>query len=209
MNFQIKPNEHVTLMGKTGSGKTYFAQHALSSVGRLIVFDPKANLRERFKLQKPSQKIMRAFHRGDPARIQIVPPRGTFQDQFDFYETIFEDIYHTQDCYVYIDEVYRVTPMTGGYWFTSLYTQGRELNISMWCSTQRPSRIPQFILSEPEWLIAFRLNKKDDRAKAAETMGDLALNRIPDPHGFYLYNVNMDDPLYRRSLTVKQALKES
>lgn len=203
-NFIISPSEHVTIVGKTGSGKTYFAQHMLLNpkVERLIVLDPKANLKERFRLETPSPKVWRRYHNGDPVRIQIKPPKGTVEDQYAFYEEVFQDIYETQDTFVYIDEVYRVTPQNAGYWLTSVYTQGRELFISMWCTTQRPARIPQFILSEPEWYVMFRLNKKDDRQRLAEMMGEEAMTRIPDPHGLYLYNVNWDNPRYYASLNV-------
>jgi hypothetical protein len=138
------------------------------------------------------------FERGEPGRFRILPP--IVDDLTDWYEQLFAVLYATGDLTLYIDEAYAVVPpgTRAGKWLSALYTRGRELGIGVWTSTQRPTWVPLFMLSEADWFMVFRLNLKADRERLASLVGASPgiLNPIPDPHGFWLYHVNADSATY-------------
>lgn len=199
----IRANERLLLAGKTGSGKTYFARRLLAGLPRLVVIDPKASLKE-WGLLAPTGWRWRSFLKdGAPGRFRILPPIE--DDLRGWYETLFQDLYNAGNVTVYIDEAYAVAPPGSqpGKWLTALYTRGRERGIGVWAATQRPTWIPLFLISEADWIVTFRLNLTADRKRIADIAGDPLLARIPDTHGFWLYNVENDDPHYYSTAVLK------
>lgn len=199
---KIKYNDRVLLAGKTGSGKTYFARQLLASVTRLVVIDPKANL-DSWRLRDANTWDWWRFDRGASMRIRILPP--IVDRPGDWYEQLFEKLYDIGNMTIYIDEAYAVVPpgARAGKWLSALYTRGRERGIGVWAATQRPTWIPLFLISEADWLISFRLNLDADRQRIAAVAGNDVLGRVPDEHGFWLYNVNDDHPAYYRTAVLK------
>jgi DNA helicase HerA-like ATPase len=198
----IKANERVLLAGKTGSGKTWFAERLLIPVQRLIVIDPKATLAP-WSLIEPGKRQWSQFDRGGAGRFRILPPVADDIDAW--YEELFEHLYEAGDLTVYIDEAYAVAPPGSkpGKWLSALYTRGRERGIGVWAATQRPAWIPLFLISEADWLIIFRLNLEADRRRLASIAGDEVMGRVPNPHGFFLYNVEEGTPHYFRTTVLK------
>ena len=193
---KIRSNDRVLLAGKTGSGKTWLAEHLLNRVERLVVIDPKAKL-SHWRLDEPGERDWRDFEKGEAGRYRLIAPIQ--DDQQSWYEDQFARLYSIGDLIVYIDEAYGVLDKPGarpGKWLTALYTRGRELGIGTWAATQRPSWIPGFLMSEADILIVFRLNMPDDRKKLAAIGGQQLERRVPDPHGFYLYRLEDDAPTY-------------
>lgn len=195
MSIKIKANDRALIAGKTGSGKTYFAQAILSSVPRLIVIDSKGSLGE-WGLKSPSALDWRKFEGGRDGRFRISPPVS--DDLPGYFESLFARLYGIGDLTLYIDEAYAVVPSSArpGKWLTALYTRGRELGIGVWASTQRPAHIPLFLLSESDLLVSFKLLMKEDRERMAQMMGESVFDVIPDPHGFWIYDVTKDSPRY-------------
>lgn len=114
------------------------------------------------------------------------------------WDAYFATIYGAGHVTVYIDEAYGIVPPGAKIppMLNALYTRGRELGIGVWAATQRPSWIPLVMLSEAEWLFAFRLQLDADRKRMAELMGPEVMRPVRNPHGFWLYNVNWDVPRY-------------
>lgn len=193
----IKADERVFIAGKTGSGKTWLARRLLDPVERLIVIDPKGTFGGK-GLKVPNAFDWFQFRRGQPGRFRILPP--IVDNPLVWYEELFERLYGYGNLTLYIDEAYEVADGNRiGKWLKALYTRGRELGIGVWAATQRPTGIPLFLISESEWIILFRMNLQDDRRRIASIAGDEVMQRIPDPHGFWLYYVENGSPKYFRT----------
>lgn len=217
MNIFIPPNSRTIICGKTGSGKTYLAERILKDTKRLVVLDIKNNLAGRMHLQPGTMKNWSHLLRGKNIRIQVkYPPPGA--DLTDYYETICGRILSVGNCVLYIDELYDVIGKTGGeipYNFRAIYSRGREPiyktingedkliggNIGVIACTQRPSRIPLLVMTEVEQFFIFRLQNPDDRITTAGYTGQLVREQIPDEHGFYYYQSDMESPVYVPALT--------
>lgn len=194
---EIFDDQRGFITGKTGSGKTFFARYITRTLPRLVVFDPKFTLGD-WGLEEWNRDTRKALLEGEDLQVRVTwTERG---ESADFWETVMWDVLDAGNCLVYIDEFYSLTPRQN--WIPEplqkIYTQGRELGVGAIGVAQRPRFIPQFVITECEWFIRFRLQKKDDRVYMAEFMGDEVIPRIPasDPHGFYYYNVRWNSPIY-------------
>lgn len=204
-SLQIEADERVCFVGKTGSGKTFLARHLLAQHPRVIVIDPKGTFgSEGFtRWNKKTRKFL--LSEDKPFRIRI--PAVIADKPEEAYDAIFQEVFESEgNILIYIDELYLVTGVTGGKYLRALYSQGRELGLSVWSATQRPSRVPLFTLSESEWTFAFRLQLLNDRIRMSEIMGNTVRNGIPstDKNGFYVYHQQWDKPLYCPSLSVRK-----
>jgi hypothetical protein len=99
---------------------------------------------------------------------------------------------------VYIDESYGVTdpgskPSRN---LTSLWTRGRELGVGAWASSQRPSWVPLFEISEADHLFTFRLSLEEDRRRIAAFVGPEALDVIHDVNGVLYSRAEWEHPVY-------------
>lgn len=199
---KIRANDRVLIAGKTGSGKTWFAGGLLATVDRLVVIDSKASLND-WSLSDPSDRDWSRFDRGGSGRFRVLPP--ITDNPQAWYESLFERLYDARDLTLYIDEAYGVCPpgKIPGQWLSALYTRGRELGIGVWAATQRPTWIPLFMISEADWVVTFRLSLAQDRDRMAQIAGDTVKTPITDPHGFWLYRVGDDSPLYYKTTVLK------
>lgn len=201
MALDIKTNERVAFIGRTGSGKTYLAEALTRGLSRLVIVDPNGVLARRFQPHVPWKEGVKHLQQGaETARVYVSldDPSG--------YEAVFDTIYRSvRDVTVYIDEAYGVSAPGGGMskalW--ALYTRGRAKGIGVWASTQRPRFIPRYMLSEAEWYFVFQLQLDDDRAYLARIVHPSLKTRAPDPHGFYYWHLGWDKPRYTRQLKVR------
>lgn len=200
--FKIDRNSRVFIAGKTGTGKTYLAENLLQNVKRLIVLDTKSNLLKRFNLVPESKKNWKKFSGGEPIRMQIKTPLIPSDQWEGYFDNIFKLAYDAGDCTVYLDEVYGVTQGSRNLstWLTALYTRGRELGIGVIACSQRPKHIPMFCMSESEHFFVFRLLLQEDRDRLSSFIGDLPQIPNTDKHGFFYFNLDMNEPIYQKSL---------
>jgi len=178
------------------------------SLKRLIVLDPKAMIDPaQWHLDWVDNQGLRDLQRGKDARLLV---RTYDSSEWNLY---LQAAWEATNVVVYIDELYalvefgRIAPPRI---LSQLYTQGREKKVGVWGSTQRPSWVPLFTLSECDWFFAFRTQLQDDRKRLSEMMGPEVLEPIPvvDKFGFWMYSIEWDHPLYVPQLQVKGPIKD-
>lgn len=209
MNINIRSNERVAIVGKTGSGKTYLAEKLAKPIKRLVVVDAKGKLKGKFNtvdwdIQNPTKdKNFIALRNGENVRLRIPPLIADTKELSKMYDKFFYLLYTIGNLTIYIDEVYGVIPprATVTTYLNALYTRGRELGISVWASTQRPSWIPLEMLSEADVFFVFKLQLPQDRKRMADVIGNEVLTPVTDKHGFYFYSTEQDRPIYTRGLS--------
>jgi len=191
----LRSHERVFFCGRTGSGKTFAAEHLTRPLPRLVVLDPKGTLGN-WNLEPWDRDARRRLRNGDPIRTRVVVPFGAAAEEV-WDEALFE-IYAGGNCTAYIDESYGVTdpgakPSRN---LTSLWTRGRELRVGAWASSQRPVWVPLFEISEADHLFVFRLTLEEDRRRIAAFVGPEALEVIRELHGVIYSRAEWEHPIY-------------
>jgi DNA helicase HerA-like ATPase len=189
----------VAFVGKTGSGKTYAAKLLSAQLPRLVVFDPKGTLYDAgWNLEEWNDGTAKRLEKGKPVRIRIAAPLDNN------WEPYFRDCYFAGNCTVYIDELYGVLERANaGDYLRALYTRGRELNIGVWASTQRPSWVPLFALSEADWIFLFRLQMETDRKRMSEIMGQSVRRQELKNHEVLVYHQTWENPKHYDRVNAK------
>lgn len=206
--FLIRPTERVTLVGRTGSGKTFAARTLLAKRHRLIVIDPKDDLgTPDWNLEEATERGWRELARGQPARLRVTAPVGELPDWEEYYRRGFMAASPRAPVAIYTDEVYGVVSPGAkpGPFFTAVYTRGRTRYCSAWAATQRPTWVPRFLFSEADWLLCFLLTELQDRKRMAEVMGSLVEQAPPTRYGFWLKNVYWQAPILAKQIEVVKA----
>ena len=196
---RIATDERIFFCGRTGSGKTTLAKFICKGVQRLVVLDSKGTLHD-WNLEPDSAETREAMRQGENIRIRFHQP---VDEPEVYWEKVFRFVFEVQDLVVYIDELYMIVEpgRQAPDAMRACYQQGREFGIGMWASTQRPSWVPGFTMSEDDHWFMFRLMKLKDRQTMAEYMTDqVAEETIKDKHGFWYMNVDQDEPIYVPSL---------
>ncbi len=176
MQFNIpQPNSRSALIGMTGSGKTTLARSFLTKYYRyVVVYDVKGQMRAKdwpgYAIYTDFDKLIKAKEE----RLIYQPNINEIPDEknWDYAEKFFKWIYLRRNTVVYVDEVYGCTGRDYiPFYFRAILTRGRERGITCLMATQRPSLIPQFILSESENYYVFKLQMPQDKKKIEEIKG--------------------------------------
>lgn len=198
----IKHNQRVAYIGKTGSGKTFLARHNLAMISRLIVLDAKGTISAKEWNLSTDGSVLRRLKAGQPGRFLV---RGIRAE--DFTPTL-DLAWQIGNIVVYVDEMALVNPSSRPtFELARLYQQGREKQIGVQASTQRPRNVPAIMFSEADWIFAFRMSRREDRKTVAD-YGDEAetmLRPIRDTHGFYTYHPSWDRAIYTARYTPQKA----
>lgn len=208
MKIDIESNERIIAVGKTGSGKTFLMKYLTKKLKRLMVLDPKAMIDPaEWRLDWVDGRGLRDLQNGKDARLLVRTYDSTEWAEFLTYA------WNAGNLVVYIDELYALVDFGRSVpprILSQLYTQGRERLVGMWGATQRPAWVPMFTLSESDWFFAFRTQLQDDRKRLAELMGPEVLDPIPveDPHGFWMYYAQWDNPIYVEQLMIDGKRKD-
>lgn len=174
--------EHLSIVGPTGSGKSYFQSYVVKK---------RADLRGSYVIviaTKPADKTLRNMHW--PVINKYPPPWGK-HTQFILWpkgsknaaHSLMEQRYQIGTCLTeiwqadantivvfdeiaYVEEELRLKTLINRYW-----REGRSIGISVVATTQRPRNVSRYMWSEPSWIVAFAPPDEDEARRVAEIIG--------------------------------------
>lgn len=165
--FHYDYDEHVLILGPTGSGKTQMALDALGVVSRpenpaiIFAMKPKDGTLERFSAAHEFQTIRHwpppttKWRPKKPPGYLLKPPHNmrdiqwTRQKHYDVFHEAIIDSYAKGNRIIFADETYSLTselPLTDE--LVTVWTKGRSMNTSLWAASQRPAYIPTWAYSQ-------------------------------------------------------------
>lgn len=177
--------ERITVIGKTGSGKTQAAMWWLSgrsyTTRPWIVFDFK---REKLINAIPGREYMGVKDRiPKHPGIYIVQPHPWENEEV---EELLLRIWDRERTGVYIDEGYMLHKASPG--FQAILTQGRSKSIPVIHLTQRPVLVSRFAFSEADYLQLFQLTDMRD-IKTVKYFMPLPIEQpLPEFHSWWWDN---------------------
>lgn len=185
-SIQIRNSERVAFIGATGSGKSVLAMYLLSGLNRVVVIDPKhtfhmAGYKPGWRLPLTSGE----FH------LIIRPAREDDERLAGFLMRLMREGSVT----IYCDEaattsdVFPDTTLA----LTEIARTGREKHVALWCTMQRPRRVPLTMLTETESFFVFSVRSKDDRDYIRGYTGDEVSEKLPR-FVFWYYRTEEDRP---------------
>lgn len=168
-----KTGERVTVVGKTGSGKTTKILELIndSPVSPVLILDTKID--KAFPKAFPDAKIMEGL--GIPGKkdemtiIRPLPEEAIDPMALDDW---LQAIGRSNNILVVIDEMYQVHRHgQAGPGLVGLLTRGRSRGITMLLASQRPAWVSKFVFTECEHFYFMRLLNPDDRKIMSQYMG--------------------------------------
>lgn len=165
------PTDRAICIGQTGSGKTTLAQFLCATREFVVALDPKGLLKWPGYTRVTTLERAVALKAKEHPRIIYAPTYAELQDA-ETIDQFFQWIYQRRNCTVYVDETAAITDATNfPFHFGACYMRGRERNIEVFASTQRPARVPLIVFSEAEHVYCFRLNMPGDRERVEQMTG--------------------------------------
>lgn len=171
--------EHVTIIGHTGSGKTYLGLELLERRGHVVTIAVKPKDELLKPLKQRGYKVARNLNEFARVRkenkILLWPEPKTLRDSGEqalVIRSVMDYIYRSGNRTIFSDELYYMEQQLGlheeivGFLF-----RGRSLGISMVCAAQRPFHVPLAAYSQASHLFFFRESDKRNLARLGEIGG--------------------------------------
>lgn len=179
------PDKRTSVIGSTGSGKTYFAVWLLSTrnyhVRPWVIFDFKG---DELLAQLPAIEIdVNAKPPTQPGLYIVRPLPGDEQAVSLFLQRCWAQEYIG----IYIDEGYMLPKLDR--WFRACLTQGRSKLIEMIILSQRPVWMDKYVFTEANFFAVFKLNSVEDRKHVANFLDGERPTVLPQYHCLW-YDVN-------------------
>ena len=205
VTIDLRGSERWLFVGKTGSGKSYLARALLREMSRrgwpVVIVDPSAFwMGKNPKWDKGEGSIERPklVTRFDPkARVQLyVPSIPGWQDPG--LDALMDACLKRGKLVLYFDETNGIVSANQySPWFARVVTQGCKHELAVWAATQRPTRVPEILLSQAENWAIFRVITPNDRKKISEYTGSkvTAQQRLEPFYWFYWNQANDDATL--------------
>lgn len=184
-----REDEHTTIVGRTGTGKTQFGAWLLSTRDLerkpWVILDYKGE-----ETLNSIPRIREIGLREAPSQpgLYILRSRPDLEDET---EAWLWKIWESENTGVFIDEGYMLPENRKGA-FSALLTQGRSKNTPVITLSQRPVRVNRTAFSEASHLIAFDLNDRRDHKALEEIVPSGFMAReVPRYHSRW-YSVKKD-----------------
>ena len=218
--FNISPADRVSIVGKTGSGKSFFVKRLLKDMEReaqklnfyypIIILDNKGSPKtfqgfgKRIKKLKDLRKNLAAA-----VPVIVYSPQES-ERTMNYYAGFFEYLYKLNEpMLVYVDEF---TLLGKGEnipeYVEKFYKQGRERLQALWASTQNPVYLSHDVLSQADHYFVFDLLNKADRERLASMAGDQLRKRPTELHGFWYFGTSERNPEYFPNILTKNVISK-
>lgn len=163
-------DQRIIIIGRTGSGKTQFANSLLSNASFTerpwIIFDFKGEeFFDDLKRRGLAKEIPLGYIPEQPGVYFVRPIKGRDDDAVEEY---LWKLWEHENVGIFVDELYMIDPRSDA--FQAILTQGRSKNIPMINLTQRPVAVSRFNFSEASHIVLLDLNHRKDRETVAEHM---------------------------------------
>jgi energy-coupling factor transporter ATP-binding protein EcfA2 len=178
--FDVTPDEHVLILGPTGSGKTKLALDALASVSRpenpaiIFAMKPRDKTLDGFAKRHEFQTVshwppaISKWRPNKPNGYMLKPAHNmrdiywTRQKHHDVFEECILDSYSKGNRILFADETYSLThELQLGEELVTVWTKGRSMNCTLWAASQRPAYIPTWAYSQStHFFIAYDPDKR-------------------------------------------------
>lgn len=184
------PSDRVTIIGRTGSGKTVAGVWHLS--GKDFDIQPWVALNTKGDPLLNEIALIpgvKSLSLEEALKLPIFEPGmyiiSTRPDQAEAINALLGKIWLQGNVGVYIDELYMIDETDN---LNAILTQGRSRNVPFIGLSQRPAWVTKFVFSETDFVQLFNLQIQDDRKKIAQLVPvdkDYSLRK----HFSYWYNV--------------------
>ena len=196
-----EPGQRQLIIGKTGSGKTSGAIFVLKRLetAPAIIYDtkiePKFEALPNSVVVSEPWEIMQAVEAGEHDYIVVRPPVDFMDNPDALDEMYLRNHYHNlQGLPAYIDEALTFHKNSqAGPGLIALLTRGRSKGISTIISSQRPSRISRFAVTEIDKAMIYRLQDKLDRKRLDDLITDFSTLDQPKRFHFWFWDSSTDD----------------
>lgn len=194
----IGRGDRIVIIGRTGSGKSVLVRTLLASYSRAAYLDPKgrATLGD-WPIVYGSAAFTKAWPATTP-RIIVRPGPG--EDRHRWLDDCAWHVFRTGETAFALDDTMGVVSANrSSPGLDACHGQGREIGITSYTCTQRPSKIPPAIMSECDHVFVFTLNRRDDRETVADIIGDYSGPAVW--HGFVYWHGTLTNAVDCRPLS--------
>lgn len=221
LKLRINGHDRWFFTGRTGSGKSFLMKHLArvfhAKGGRVVIVDGpdyswlgkdaagkviKPATRGPGSIDKP--RLVKAFN--PDLRVQLFRPKvpGYSDDALmSFLKAVFKE----EKSLVIFDELFGILdPNHQPEIIMQLWSQGRKHDIACWAASQRPSRIPEIIMSQADNWAIFQLLNADDKKKIADWTNSPQIRtaRLPKRYWWY-FNADLDTAQLMAPIGEKEA----